>query len=209
MTYHIIEPCCCERQLPSVLKNSKGATLFTTNGDVTTSHLFKSVSSLAGVSHTMTLCIREADIKLLRAINTWMKRGWTVGLTLCTATDQGELVGKELKDFADRVTYAADADLTTGVLIFEPTPQAVAANTSPLTTPRTVIILGTMLSQKQPGLHLYSATATNDRDTIEAATKPLLARIKTRTVSIEEKPDEESSAEEAADTEGEEKSERN
>lgn len=184
MTYHIIEPCCAERQLPSILKNSKGATLFTTNGDVTVSHLFKAVSSLAGVSHTMTLCIREVDLKLLRAVCTWMKRGWTQGVTLCTATDQGELVGKELKDFADRVTYAADADLTTGVLIFEPTPQAVAANTSPLTTPRTVIILGTMLSQKQPGLHLYSATATNDRDTIEAATKPLMARIKTRTVSV-------------------------
>ena len=53
----MIEPCCSERQLPMLLKQTGNGqvAVFTTNGDVLVTHLFRSVAHLAGPRQRMTL----------------------------------------------------------------------------------------------------------------------------------------------------------
>ena len=159
----MIEPCCCERQLPRLLSDYNGRAACFTNGDVTVSHFFKSVSYLAGSSHTMVLVVREADVKLLRWLKTWMERGWTTGVMLTTATDARELVAAELEGLTDRVSVATDATVGDELIAFEGEKGVV-------------VVAGRMLTAAQPGLTVYALYHHHDRGMMD----DLLAAIEAR-----------------------------
>ena len=90
-----IEPCCCERQLPRLLKE-QGMAFFQTSGDVTVRHLMKSVGCMVKNGCTMWLMAASVDVELLRVIRHWQERGWVAQVRLmtrenCEAAVTGEL----------------------------------------------------------------------------------------------------------------------
>lgn len=147
---NLIEPCCCERQLPRLLKDYNGRAACFTNGDVTVLHWFKAVSYLAGGSHQLTLVVRQPDIKLLRWVKDWLQRGWTTRVMLTTATDARELVAAELEGLTDSVSVATDTTVGDELIAFEGEKGVV-------------VVAGRMLTAPQPGLTVYALYHHHDR----------------------------------------------
>lgn len=111
-----IEPCCCERQLPRLLR--EGRVFFQTSGDVTVSHLMKSVGCMVDNGSDMWLMIPSVNVKLLRVIAHWFAREWIVRLHLLTQDDCSEMVKTELCGSMPAVEYACDSMVRGGVLAF-------------------------------------------------------------------------------------------
>ena len=182
-----IEPCCCDRQLPALLKGSKFA-FFQTGGDLTVQKFMSAVSSLAGSGHRMTLVIPEVDVMLLREIKRYFDRQWTAEMNLLTQTNQEQMVSEELQPYMDRVTYAADPMVIDGLLAFEPGTQGVRNNVQsrtdtgvpdPSVSP-SVIIQGAMLKEVDFSFSLYAAYYGTDAGIIDGALKPIRSKLKLR-----------------------------
>lgn len=166
----MIEPCCSERQLPMLLKQTGNGqvAVFTTNGDVLVTHLFRSVAHLAGPRQRMTLAVqRELTVDVLRKMKYWMQRGWEDGIRLMTADDQTEAVRTETAGFEERVTVAVDTMVKSDLLAFEGN-QGV------------VVIQGDMLCEVDAGLRSYSIVyaKTADNETIKSLLSPIESRLK-------------------------------
>ena len=181
-----IEPCCCDRQLPALLKGSKFA-FFQTGGDLTVQKFMSAVSSLAGSGHRMTLVIPEVDVMLLREIKRYFDRQWTAEMNLLTQTNQEQMVSEELQGYMDRVTYAADPMVIDGLLCFEPigddtqgTGTSVTSGTSQVSQSPCVIIQGAMLKEVDFSFSLYAAYYGSDADIIDGALKPIRSKLKLR-----------------------------
>ena len=143
-TTMMIEPCCCDRQAPSALKANGGHTTLFTNGDVTLQNWFNALSSLAGSNHRMTLLVADPDVQMLRWLRNWLNRGWTTHLQLTTRVEKNLFIERELEGLMDRVSVAVDPNLQSELVVFEGDRGVV-------------VICGPMLSEKQPGLIVYSA----------------------------------------------------
>ena len=168
-----IEPCCCDRQLPALLKGHKTA-FFQTAGDVTVQKMMKAVSHLAGSQMEMVLVAQAVDIRLLRYIKQYFTKGWFKSLLLLTLEDQQEMVTAELKGL--KVTYACDQTITDGLLAFVPVSDA---------SNKTVIIHGKMLLNVEPGFCQYTMYAGSNEEIISGAlsavrSKARLAQAKTK-----------------------------
>lgn len=189
-----IEPCCIDRQLPGLIKQSRaGFCFFQTNGDVTLEKLLGAVSHMAsGVGgHILMLTVPEVDIPMLRTLAYYFRRGWTQALLLLTREAQTALIESELADYLASVHYAADPLIIDGQLaIMEvkaqteaDTAQAEAesvASAVPQQPAKALIIQGAMLSQPDFSLSLYAAWLGSDTDTIRAAIDPAIAKLKTK-----------------------------
>ena len=167
----MIEPCCAERQLPALIKH-EGANgqvaVYTTNGDVTIQHFFRSVAHLAGPRQRMTLVTqRTLGIEVLRKMKYWMQRDWEDGVRVMTADDQTEAVRTETAGFESRVTVVQDAMVKSDLLAFE-------GNQG------TVIIQGDMLSEVDAGLRTYSIVydKTGKGETVRSLLSPIESRFK-------------------------------
>ena len=166
----MIEPCCSERQLPMLLKQTGNGqvAVFTTNGDVLVTHLFRSVAHLAGPRQRMTLVTqRELTVDVLRKMKYWMQRGWEDGIRLLTQEDQTEAVRTETAGFEERVTVAVDTMVKSDLLAFEGN-QGV------------VVIQGDMLCEVDAGLRSYSIVyaKTADNETVRSLMSPIESRLK-------------------------------
>lgn len=165
----IIEPCCCERQLPLLLKEAGDGrvAVFTTSGDVTIRLMMKSVACMVSRCHTMTLATDgELTVELLRLLRYWIGRGWLSRVRLVTLTDQKELVGQELSDVTDKVEVTVDRMLRTSLLCF--------AGDGGM-----VVIQGDMLCDADPGLRHYSAVIS--RKGVECtAVKDMMQAVESR-----------------------------
>ena len=114
-----IEPCCIDRQLPGLIKQSRaGFCFFQTSGDVTLEKLLGAVSHMAsGVGgHVLMLTVPEVDIPMLRTLAYYFRRGWTQALLLLTREAQTALIESELADYLASVHYAADPLIIDGQL---------------------------------------------------------------------------------------------
>ena len=91
---HFIEPCCADRQLPALLRESQPrAVLFQTAGDVTFDQLLKAVSSMAGNNIlTMTLAVPEVTAKMQKTIDHYQQREWITTVNVLTNDLNGQLV---------------------------------------------------------------------------------------------------------------------
>lgn len=185
-----IEPCCCDRQLPALLKGSKFA-FFQTGGDLTVQKFMSAVSSLAGSGHRMTLVIPEVDVMLLREIKRYFDRQWTRELMLLCQSNQREMVESELQGYMDRVTYAADPMVIDGLLAFEPcggdthgdSPRVTSATVTQGTVPSvppSVIIQGAMLREVDFSFSLYAGYYGSDQEVIDGALKAVRSKLKLR-----------------------------
>lgn len=183
-----IEPCCIDRQLPGLIKQSRaGFCFFQTSGDVTLEKLLGAVSHMAsGVGgHVLMLTVPEVDIPMLRTLAYYFRRGWTQALLLLTREAQTALIESELADYLASVHYAADPLIIDGQLaIMEVKAQAEAESVASAAVPqqpaKALIIQGAMLSQPDFSLSLYTAWLGSDTDTIRAAIDPAIAKLKTK-----------------------------
>ena len=158
-TTNLVEVCCCERQLPAIIKGGTGdkvggrTAAFFTMGDVTLGHLFKAVSYMAGATHRMLLVTAEPTEKTMRWIKTWMQRGWTTEVAITARQDVTALVATELEWMTDKVTVAKDETLQTELVAMEG-------------ERGTVVVCGPMLTVARPGLTVYAAYSGSCRGTM-------------------------------------------
>jgi hypothetical protein len=162
-TTMMIEPCCCERQLPQLLKEANGMTMMFTNGDVTLDHFFRSVSSLAGVRHKMMLVMAEPDVQVMRWLRYWLQRGWTTEVQLTTKVDCKELVQTELEGLTERISLAIDDTLQSELVSFEG-------------DGGTVVVAGRMLSEMAAGLTTYACYSGKGRGIVAELLEAVEAR---------------------------------
>ena len=175
-----IEPCCIDRQLPGLIKQSRaGFCFFQTSGDVTLEKLLGAVSHMASGAggHILMLTVPEVDIPMLRTLAYYFRRGWTQALLLLTREAQTALIESELADYLASVHYAADPLIIDGQLAII---ESVASAAVPQQPAKALIIQGAMLSQPDFSLSLYAAWLGSDTDTIRAALDPAIAKLKTK-----------------------------
>ena len=143
--------------MPAAIREKCGAVM-TTSGDVTMQHWMRACSYMAGQQWVLLIQTRELTIKHLRLVREWMQRSWAREVRLTIATDQRELVSAELEGLLDRVSIAIDADMRDECMTF-------AGDKG------TVIIIGRVIAEMQPGLSLYAASYTKpgDEDEVYAA----------------------------------------
>ena len=174
-----IEPCCCENQLPRLLRQAGAhAVMFQTSGDVTISHLMKSVMLLSGERpRTLTLALPAFSAQLIPLLRRYMTLEWVEHLNLITTatTDEHNAYAllSEVGVPMDRITYAPVADASCmGLLMF-------AGDT------HTVAITGHLEPTPSQGLHLYSALlGPSGSPALRSFTDPITALIKARAVEL-------------------------
>lgn len=150
---NIIEPCCAERQLPSLLREEKGhAVVFQTNGDVTLEHLMKATMLMAGDRpRVMTLAVPALTETMMAVIGRYMKLEWVGTLRLMTAEPlTPEMLerlavqaGCDVNTLTGRLELAAAAGSSDGLLAFS----------GPAGT---VIVQGRIIDAVTPVLSLYA-----------------------------------------------------
>ena len=182
----IIEPCCCERQLPQLIKSrmkdGEAFAFFATNGDVLLSHLLKSVSYLAGNQHRLLIALPEIDIEGLRVLAHFLGRGWTQELQIVTREVQDELIRAELSEYIEKIQYAADPMVLDGMMAIMPSEvrgegRGVREYPAKPGTNRTVIIQGAVLTKVDFSLCHYAIYCGKSEEVINGAISPLLAKL--------------------------------
>jgi hypothetical protein len=173
-----IEPCCAENQLPRLLRQAGAhAVMFQTSGDVTISHLMKSVMLLSGERpRTLTLALPTLSAEVVRLLRRYMTLEWVAHLNLITSDTTITQHPSPLTQIGvpmDRITYAPVADASCmGLLMF-------AGDT------HTVAITGQLEPTPSQGLHLYSALlGPSGSPAIRSFTDPITALIRARKVDI-------------------------
>ena len=175
-----VEHCCCERQLPSLLR-AHGTAMFQTSGDVLIKHLMKSVGCMVSNGSTMWLMAERVDIPFLKTVRHWFARGWVTELWLLTKEDCSETVNAELCPAAKpqgTVAYAHDGALCGGFLGFSD-------------GKKTVAIQGDMLLEVKPGMKMYAGCFGDaNSDSVKNVMDAVVALTKARCgMTIEEAPD--------------------
>lgn len=171
---NLIEPCCCERQLPIIINEGRGAAQYVTMGDVTVAKMYASVAYLSG-SRVVTIVSPKITAELLKPVKTWMQRGWTDRLQLLCQDAEGAEVaartvfGDSIADNADIVTIAKDDQMTGQQALILDGDKGVTCITGPL------------LSRTQAGLCLYSVSVRQEPDAVVGA---IYSRVRSRTVEM-------------------------
>lgn len=121
-----IEPCCCERQLPRLLKE-QGMAFFQTSGDVTVRHLMKSVGCMVKNGCTMWLMAASVDVELLRVLRHWQERGWVAQVRIMTRDDCEAAVAGELAVPAGKPQGAVEGGAVGAAITSQHTKQKAAS----------------------------------------------------------------------------------
>lgn len=178
-----IEPCCVDRQLPSLLRQNKGnGVFFQTSGDVTVTRFMQAVSCMVEPKFAMLLAIPEIDRPTLQTIRYYFTRDWQGALLLLTQKDQTELVRDVMSDVIDNVQYAFHDSVADGMVAF--LGKDIAKSFPSLSFQREhVIIQGAMLLEKDPALTLYSAAYGSSDGVMNnsqwsQATAPAISRLR-------------------------------
>jgi len=170
-----VEPCCCERQLPHLLREQRSA-FFQTSGDVTVKHLMKSVGCMVNNGCTMWLMIPSVDVGLMRMFRHWFDREWVQKLWLLTREDCSDVVRAEMAAVIEQhagqdvLMLGSDEGMSGGLLAFSD-------------GKKTVAIQGEMLLGVVPGMKMYSGcfgavTAENVKGVMDAVVANMRARCK-------------------------------
>lgn len=155
-----IEPCCCERQLPKLLREKD--IFFQTSGDVTIEHFMKSIGCMVENGSAMWLVTPDVDVNLLRTIRHWFSREWLIALHLLTKVPRYTLVDRELEG-CPNVEYAEDSMIADGLLAFCGKENAV-------------VVQGAMLLEKQFSKRMYAGWfGQRDSEKIKACFEPFIS----------------------------------
>ena len=159
-----IEPCCCDKQLPALLRERRTA-FFQTNGDVTVQKFMGAVGRMAGQPSELWLMMPQVNLALLRTLRQWFQRGWINSLHLLTQENQETMVMGELGEaalasarplgrFAPQRT---PAEGTAGAVDYAHDPLVLDGLMAFIGTTDVVAIQGAMLTQVDFSLSLYAA----------------------------------------------------
>jgi len=178
-----IEPCCAERQLPVLIRESRGLCFFQTAGDVTIEKLFQATASLVSNDpKAMLLVVPEADLQLLRFLAYAFRRSWLRALLLLTQTAQKELVETELQPYLPAVHYAADPMVLDGLCVVASEQLRVKsedlAGAQGGEKRKALILQGPILSHSDPSLCQYVACLTTSNDTVRQAADAAVAKLR-------------------------------
>ena len=184
-----IEPCCAERQLPVLIRESRGFCFFQTAGDVTIEKLYQATASLTGNEpKTMLLVVPEADLSLMRFLAYAFRRKWLCGLLLLTQTAQTALVEAELQEYLAAVHYAADPMVLDGLCVVvneklkiknEKLAGAQGGNSQ---HNKALILQGPVLSHTDPSVCQYVACLTTSNDMVRQATDAVVAKLRLKPI---------------------------
>jgi hypothetical protein len=181
-----IEPCCAERQLPALIRESRGLCFFQTAGDVTIEKLFQATASLVSNDpKAMLLVVPEADLQLLRFLAYAFRRSWLRALLLLTQTAQRELVETELQPYLPAVHYAADPMVFDGLCVVASEQLRVKSEELGAQSGekrKALILQGPILSQPDPSLCQYVACLTTSNDTVRQATDAAVAKLRLKSL---------------------------
>jgi hypothetical protein len=191
-----IEPCCAERQLPVLIRESRGFCFFQTAGDVTIEKLYQATASLvSNEPKTMLLVVPEADLSLMRFLAYAFRRKWLCGLLLLTQTAQAALVEAELQDYLAAVHYAADPMVLDGLCVIVneelkmkneefATAQGGNSQLSTLNSQlnKALILQGPVLSHTDPSVCQYVACLTTSNDMVRQATDAVVAKLRLKPI---------------------------
>lgn len=171
-----IEPCCAERQLPALIRESRGLCFFQTAGDVTIEKLYQATASLVSNDpQTMLLVVPEADLQLLRFLAYAFRRSWLRALLLLTQTAQKALIETELQPYLTAVHYAADPMVLDGLCVVASEQLRVKSEGE---KGKALILQGPILSHPDPSLCQYVACLTTSNDTVRQATDAAVAKLR-------------------------------
>lgn len=177
-----IEPCCAERQLPALIRESRGLCFFQTAGDVTIEKLFQATASLVSNDpKAMLLVVPEADLQLLRFLAYAFRRSWLRALLLLTQTAQRELVETELQPYLQAVHYAADPMVLDGLYVVASEQLRVKSEELGAQSgekKKVLILQGPILSHPDPSLCQYVACLTTSNDTVRQASDAAVAKLR-------------------------------
>lgn len=149
-----IEPCCCDRQLPVLLRERRTA-FFQTNGDVTVQKFMGAVGCMAGQPSELWLMLPAVDFALLRTLRQWFQRGWISSLHLLTQENQETEVMAELGEAALANT---PAECTAGAVDYAHDPLVIDGLLAFIGPEHVVAIQGAMLTKVDFSLSLYAAS---------------------------------------------------
>ena len=177
-----IEPCCAERQLPALIRESRWLCFFQTAGDVTIEKLYQATASLVSNDpQTMLLVVPEADLQLLRFLAYAFRRSWLRALLLLTQTAQKELVETELQPYLPAVHYAADPMVLDGLCVVASEQLRVKSEELGAQSgekKKALILQGPILSNPDPSLCQYVACLTTSNDTVRQASDAAVAKLR-------------------------------
>lgn len=180
-----IEPCCIDRQLPKVLRESKsGFAFFQTNGDVTITKLLNATACMVAPDNlTLVVVMPEIEITTLRLMAHYFRQGWIRALLVLTQVPAHDLIVSELEDYKDRVHVAADPMVIDGqVAVIGPAVEGQSV--------RGLVIQGAMLAQPDFALSLYTAWCGNGNEVLHWALDAVIAKLNTKALtSTTDQPD--------------------
>ena len=163
----MIEPCCCHKQLPKLLReNQDRICVFQTSGDVTMQKFNFAVSFMAGDTSDRILVLPTADVWLLREVRHDIAKGWAKSYTLiigkdCAMTDAeiaAEVGSSHVRVLRDQMARTPLFSLSG--------------------SEGTVIIVGDMKGVADAGLKYYTAFFGTNKECIEQSLSPIRSRIK-------------------------------
>ena len=169
-----IEPCCCHRQLPALLREHENRVVaFQTSGDVTMQKLMDAVSFMAGREHRLLLVVPNMDVKMERHIRHYVDRGWSkvVDCLVCcgnTATDGTPTEPTEpTAPTAPNtpITIIQDKMIANGLMAF-------------IGAEGTVIVQGDLISEAKPGMRLYVGFFGENEKVIDSFLKAVESKIR-------------------------------
>lgn len=178
-TITYIEPCCCDKQLPQLLREDK--LFFQTNGDVTMDKFLSSVASMAGEHSVLIISCFEIERSFLKIVKHYFDRGWIDGFILVTniptiaiKTDKNgdymvtveSVIREELAPYISQVHYAHD-----DLLVDD---QMAVMGTGG------VVIRGRLFAKAEFGMLLYAGVYSKGRKdpVFDSALSPIVAKAR-------------------------------
>ena len=171
---NMIEPCCAERQLAQLLRETaRHAVMFQTNGDVTATHFIKDTMLLAGDRpRTLTIAADTLPVEAMRLVARYARLGYIAALRLMIP--QTEDISGMIAGIACPVEVAV---IPEGVTV----PALMIWSG----TPNTVVIQGVMPDVTTPALHLYTGLLCGCNSlTLRSATDAFEALFRSRRTDV-------------------------
>lgn len=113
----IVEPCCCDNQLPLLIRTNRD-TAFVTNGDVLLHHILHAASCLVGNKMDIVIVIPHVNVAIVSKMVEFFRRGWLNTLYVLTE-DKAEVFGafrSNCAEFIDNVILAETKKVGSDVL---------------------------------------------------------------------------------------------
>lgn len=118
MNKYFVEPCCAEKQLPTLL-HEQSFNVFRTNGDVLFEHFIKSLSCLAGNTLSIMLTIPTVNPSICKTLAWMARRGWLTSLHILANDNQSALVFEEMQGVVKDLHFYHHERVTESSLIIE------------------------------------------------------------------------------------------